>query len=655
MKVGGLALVGLVGTNALSLRKEGGLGPLQKVVALLDTMSNEIRTEMTDQQKISDELQCWAATNKKEKEAAIQKNEALVAETEKKVTALTAKTEELTVKSEALTKEIADNEKELENAEKQRKKEADEFRKFETDSVKAIGQLKSAVVVLKKHQSLAQMSTEDKKALQSIVAQAGERYSLALDSMDVQKARSFLQADHYSSSSGEIFGILTQMQEQMEADLSQSQKDEATAVANFTKMRDAKTKEIREGRKELSKTNEELADTKNELQRAKKAIAEAKDQLEADRAFLADVIKRAEEDKAELEARVAGQTAELQAIAETKEILTSDEAREMLGKTVKGGAAMFMQFAMTSERRQAQEDAKADALDLLQRSGSPKLALLATQTQLAAFDKVKKAINDLVAELKTKLQDDVKKRDYCLSSFDKNQKESQETEYLMEDLDNKTVQLSDAIKKLDDKIAETSQSIEDLKIDIATATKQRKEQNKEYQQVYSDQTVTTKILMKAKQRLQDFYNAPKELLQQPGGPVGLKKGGYEKRNSTGVVGMISMIIEDSEKTKALAIADEKNASAAYEQFIVDSGASLKDLRTSLATSKEERADTSEKLQQTKEDLKDAMRTLESLQKEKAGLHKDCDFLIKNFDATQAAMAQEIEALQQAISILSGAE
>jgi len=119
--------------------------------------------------------------------------------------------------------------------------------------------------------------------------------------------------------------------------------------------------------------------------------------------------------------------------------------------------------------------------------------------------------------------------------------------------------------------------------------------------------------------------------------------------------MISMIIEDSEKTKALAIADEKNASAAYEQFIVDSGASLKDLRKSLATSKEERADTSEKLQQTKEDLKDAMRTLESLQKEKAGLHKDCDFLIKNFDATQAAMAQEIEALQQAISILSGAE
>jgi chromosome segregation ATPase len=240
------------------------------------------------------------------------------------------------------------------------------------------------------------------------------------------------------------------------------QKDEATAVANFTKMREAKTQEIRQGRKTLSKTNEELADTKNNLQRAKKAIAEAKAQLEADRAFLADVIKRSEEDKAELEARVSSQTAELKAIAETKEILTSDEAREMLGKTVKGGAAMFMQVAsMSNVMTQVREDAKEAALELLQRSGSPKLELLATNTQLAAFEKVKTAITDLIAELKTKLGDDVKKRDYCISSFDKNSRETQETEYLMEDLDDKKQQLVDAIKKLDEKITALDKELKD--------------------------------------------------------------------------------------------------------------------------------------------------------------------------------------------------
>merc|ERR1711933_223643 len=139
--------------------------------------------------------------------------------------------------------------------------------------------------------------------------------------------------------------------------------------------------------------------------------------------------------------------------------------------------------------------------------------------------------------------------------------------------------------------------------------KQRKASNAEYQQVFSDQTVTTKILMKAKQSFQQFYNAPKEFVQQPT-PAGLEKGGYEKRSSTGVIGMITMIIEDSEKTKALAIEDEKNASAAYEQFIADADASMKDLQKTLTSSSEERAETSEALQAAKQDLKDAMRRLE---------------------------------------------
>ena len=38
----------------------------------------------------------------------------------------------------------------------------------------------------------------------------------------------------------------------------------------------------------------------------------------------------------------------------------------------------------------------------------------------------------------------------------------------------------------------------------------------------------------------------------------------------------------------------------------------------------------------------------------ADLHKSCDFTLKNFDIRQEARSQEIEALQQAKAILSGA-
>ena len=39
----------------------------------------------------------------------------------------------------------------------------------------------------------------------------------------------------------------------------------------------------------------------------------------------------------------------------------------------------------------------------------------------------------------------------------------------------------------------------------------------------------------------------------------------------------------------------------------------------------------------------------------ADLHKSCDFTLKNFDVRQEAMSQEIEALNQAKAVLSGAD
>lgn len=78
------------------------------------------------------------------------------------------------------------------------------------------------------------------------------------------------------------------------------------------------------------------------------------------------------------------------------------------------------------------------------------------------------------------------------------------------------------------------------------------------------------------------------------------------------------------------------------------------LQTTLATDQGTKADTEEELATTKGDQAATLSHLESLTKEKAALHGECDFLIANFDATQAAMQQEVEALVGAMNILSGA-
>lgn len=171
---------------------------------------------------------------------------------------------------------------------------------------------------------------------------------------------------------------------------------------------------------------------------------------------------------------------------------------------------------------------------------------------LDAFTNVKKAISDLINELKVKKADQYKKREYCVASLDGNDTAMDETKFKLEDLTARVGELEGQLKELNTKIEGTVNSIAELKVDIARATLSRKEENAEYQQVFNDQTVTIEILARAKQKLTDYYNAKKSFLAegQPGGPVGLKAGGYKKQGSGGVTQMIDMIISDAKVSLA---------------------------------------------------------------------------------------------------------
>merc|ERR1712187_316375 len=102
---------------------------------------------------------------------------------------------------------------------------------------------------------------------------------------------------------------------------------------------------------------------------------------------------------------------------------------------------------------------------------------MATKVQLAAFEEVKKMITDLVEELKIKMKDEVKKRDYCLASFDTNEKDTTAAKYLAEDLSGKVTKLENMITELIATIDATKKEISELQIQIAIATNTRAEEN----------------------------------------------------------------------------------------------------------------------------------------------------------------------------------
>merc|ERR1740138_1724658 len=111
------------------------------------------------------------------------------------------------------------------------------------------------------------------------------------------------------------------------------------------------------------------------------------------------------------------------------------------------------------------------------------------------------------------------------------------------------------------------------------AGEDREKENKEFQQTVADQRASVALLSKALEILAGFYNKEASLLQQkqepagPPPPPGFKE--YKKNpQSSGVMAMITQIIEDSRAMEAEAIKAEGDAQTAYEAFVKETNASI---------------------------------------------------------------------------------
>jgi len=122
----------------------------------------------------------------------------------------------------------------------------------------------------------------------------------------------------------------------------------------------------------------------------------------------------------------------------------------------------------------------------------------------------------------------------------------------------------------------------------------------------------------------------------------------------GVIAMINILVTDLDKEIQQLEVQEKDSQGEYEQFIKDSA----DKRTadgkSMAQKEKQRADlASDKVNLQSKDnakMKEAYATTEIISE----LHKDCDWLLSTYDARKQARAGEMDSLEKAKAVLSGA-
>merc|ERR1719375_45834 len=175
---------------------------------------------------------------------------------------LTATSARLNTEIKNLEAEIAKNQEALDKATAMRQKELAEFNEEEKDMLQSIGALKAAIVVLSKHHpSLAQVPSETllniavtvdtqfkkhKDMLNAIVTPSQRKAIAAF----VQSPGDYFDAEptfkqSYAPQSVQIFGILKQMKETFETNLSSAQKEEMQAQAAYEDLKAAKEAEIK--------------------------------------------------------------------------------------------------------------------------------------------------------------------------------------------------------------------------------------------------------------------------------------------------------------------------------------------------------------------------------------------------------------------------
>merc|ERR1719326_2678158 len=204
-------------------------------------MLKQMEKEQEEDESIYEKMACWCENNDKEKTKAIKDAEVRIQHLTTKVSELTSLSAKLNVEIKNTNAEVAKNQEQLAQATEIRRKELAEFNENEKDMLESISAMKAAITVLSKHNTFLQMPaaflTTVKTAMETALRDHDELLKGVLTRTERREALAFISSpgfdseptfkQSYAPQSGAIFGILKQMKETFEANLSQAQKDEA--------------------------------------------------------------------------------------------------------------------------------------------------------------------------------------------------------------------------------------------------------------------------------------------------------------------------------------------------------------------------------------------------------------------------------------------
>merc|ERR1712079_583453 len=228
-------------------------------------------------------------------------------------------------------------------------------------------------------------------------------------------------------------------------------------------------------------------------------MGDTKKSLSADEEFLMMLKEKCSMTDKEWEERQKTRQLEMEAVSKALAVLSGDDAHDLFTRTFNPA---FLQMDRQDSRR---VQASKVLMNAAKKLNNPKLSNLAYRVRRDAFTRVKKAIDDMVAQLLKERQDEIKHKDFCTDEFNQNQLQTEKKEREKADLIAKIEDLELIIKTLSDETTKLKSEIAEMQLQMKRAGEDREKENKEFQTTVADQRETQRLLKAALSILQDFY------------------------------------------------------------------------------------------------------------------------------------------------------
>jgi len=670
--------------------------PVEKVIMMIKDLQTKVTEEGHMEATTYDKFACFCKSKTDEKVEAISEGEtdrdALIT----KIEDLQAKRAQLDLDIQQLNEDIAGYEEQITEAKKMRGEEVSTFDAALTDMTKAISALERAIDTLKASKpSLAQVKSLVRTSLLMADAMDMAPKSRKVVTMLLSEDQPITDVpvsdyDYHSNSIIETLeGLLNTFRERKTT----LESDNETAESDYNVAMQAKLDQLKQAQETLENKQKEKTETTEEIATSQADLTETNAMLNDDRVYLKDLTEKCETKAKLWDQRSQMRADELSALTQALSVLESAVA-EKAEATGEGGRSDLVQKETKTEAKSVEpvafvqeklvrkmvpdDDAEKQEklVSLLTSEGkklkSTVLSTLALKVQAAAasgvskedpFKKIKAMIQELIERLLQEEADEGNHKGWCDTEISKTLKDRDYRLRDITDLHSSIEKLNARKEKLNLTKTELTEEIATLEEDLENQTAARQEEKEEHEQTISDSEEGLEAIKEAIDILDHFYKtAAKALVQQPTVDDEAPDAGFDdtykasQGASTGILGMMEVIMGDFERTIKETTAAEEQAKRDFIEYERETKMSIAAKKNALEATTTELTEVMDNLSTAGDELRTQQELLDTAVKTWEELLPGCVADPgMSYEERVARRNQELQALKDAYCILDDQE